>query len=311
MPDTAAMTTSATSTDPAEPESGQGAEKVAKGRRWLPRRRSRKGQEAGPDKGAEKAAEEKAAEKGSTKVATAGETRPQGRQLPALLRASHPRQAVAIAAVVGLLVGLSRDDPAREVAIAAGAVLLAQLIMGLVNELLDVELDKASGSEDKPIATGVLPSGNASFAVAVLLLLVIPLALQNGTSAGLFLLGTLVVGYVHNRWLHRTLLSWVGWAVTFGMLTWFVTLGGWGQETGGTAPYTWFTVLCAALGACVHFLTSLPDLVRDNAARVRHLPLRVALHTGATKLLVISSVATVAVLAALVWQILQVGALGE
>ena len=238
------------------------------------------------------------------------DARPQGRQLPALLRASHPRQAAALAAVVGLLVGLT-GRPAREVALAAGAVLVAQLIMGLVNDLLDVDLDKASGTDDKPIATGVLPAGNASFAVAVLLLLVLPLALQNGTSAGLFLLATLAVGYVHNRWLHRTLLSWVGWAATFAMLTWFITLGGWGPDANGTAPYTWFVVLSAALGVCVHFLTSLPDLVRDNTARVRHLPLRLALHTGATKLLVVSAVATLAVVAALVVEMVQNQALGQ
>jgi 4-hydroxybenzoate polyprenyltransferase len=239
--------------------------------------------------------------------ASAGRSR---RQLPALIRASHPRQAVAIAVVVGLLVGLS-GRAAREVAIAAAAVLVAQLIMGLVNDLLDVDLDKASGSDDKPIAMGVVPPGNASFAVAVLLLLVIPLSLQNGTSAGLFLLGTLVVGYVHNRWLHRTLLSWVGWAVTFGMLAWFVTLGSWGQSGDGSAPYTWFTVLCALLGVCVHFLTSLPDLVRDNASRVRHLPLRVALHTGAPKLMLFTVVVTVLVVATIVYEAAQTGAIAQ
>ena len=195
------------------------------------------------------------------------------------------------------------------VLVAAAAVLVAQLIMGLVNDLLDVELDRAAGVDDKPIASGVLPSGNASFAVAVLLLLVVPLALQNGTSAGLFLLSTLAVGYVHNRWLHRTLLSWVGWAATFALLSWFICLSGLDRGAGGSAPLTWFTVLCALLGICVHFLTSLPDLVRDNAARVRHLPLRVALHIGATKLLVFSAVATLAVLATLVIEILSAGAI--
>ena len=230
------------------------------------------------------------------------------RQLPALLRASHPRQAFAIGIVVALLVGLS-GGTGREIAVAGAAVLIAQLAMGLVNDVLDVDLDRASGSDDKPIAMGVVPPGNASFAIAVLLLIVIPLALQNGTTAGLCLLATLAVGYVHNRWLHRTLLSWVGWAATFALLTGFITLGGWAQNADGSAPYTWFVLLSAALGVCVHFLTSLPDLVRDNAARVRHLPLRVALHTGATKLLVISIVATVAVLGALIYQMLTVGAL--
>jgi 4-hydroxybenzoate polyprenyltransferase len=251
----------------------------------------------------------------TTSTQSAGPAERQGpRQLPALLRASHPRQALAIAVVVGLLVGLSSSaddggDIASSVALAAAAALVAQLALGLVNDLLDVDLDRASGTDDKPIALGVVPPGNASFAVAVLLLVLIPLALQNGTTAGLYLLATLVVGYVHNRWLHRTVLSWVGWAATFTMLAWFVTLGGWGHGADGSAPYTWFAVLCGLLGICVHFLTSLPDLVRDNASRVRHLPLRVALHTGAPKLMIISVVATVLVVATLVFQAASTGAI--
>ena len=125
------------------------------------------------------------------------------------------------------------------------------------------------GAKNKPIAEGIIPPGNASFAIAVLLLLVIPLSLQNGTEAGVFALATLVVGYVHNRWLHVTPLSWVGWSATFALLAFFVTYGGWGREADGSAPLTSFVVLCAALGLCVHFLTSLPDLVVDNQAGLK------------------------------------------
>ncbi len=153
--------------------------------------------------------------------------------------------------------------------------------------------------------------GNASFAIAVLLLLVIPLSLQNGIEAGLFVLATLPVGYVHNRWLHTTPLSWVGWSGTFALLVFFVTYGGWGREAEGSAPLTTFVLLCAALGFCVHFLTSLPDLVVDNQARVRHLPLRIALRTGATRLMIITIVLTVGVLAAIVYTTAQAGAIAQ
>ncbi len=227
-------------------------------------------------------------------------------QLRALGRAVHPRQALAIAVVVGLLVALM-GRPAREVLISAGAVLLAQLILGLVNDLLDADIDRISGATGKPIAEGIVPPGNASFAVAALLLIAIPMALQNGFAAGGYLLATLVVGYVHNRWLHHGALSWVGWSATFAMLAFFVTLGGWGQEADGATPVTSFVVWCAALGFVVHFLTALPDLVVDNQAQVRHLPLRVALHLGAPRLLIVTLVATAVVLAALVYTALSVG----
>jgi 4-hydroxybenzoate polyprenyltransferase len=216
----------------------------------------------------------------------------------------HPRQAVAFGVVVGALVALI-GRPAREVLVSAAAVLVAQLIMGLVNELLDVDRDRGSEAPGKPVAAGYLPQANVSFAIAVLLLIAIPLSLQNGIEAGLFLLATLVVGYAHNRWLKPTPLSWVGWAVTFGLLACFVTYGGWGRDADGSAPFTSFLLLTAALGVCVHFLTSLPDLVIDNRAPVRHLPLRLALKVGAPRLRLIVLAVTVVVLALLVWTTAQ------
>jgi 4-hydroxybenzoate polyprenyltransferase len=221
-------------------------------------------------------------------------------QLRSFLRAIHPRQALAFAVVVGTLVALM-GRPAREVLVSGAAVLVAQMIMGLLNDLLDADVDRSSGAPNKPIAEGLIPRGNASFAILLLLLIVIPLSLQNGLEAGLFLLATLPVGFVHNRWLHGTVLSWVGWSATFALLTWFVTLGGWGNEADGSQPFTSFVVLCAVLGFFVHFLTSLPDLVVDNLARVRHLPLRIALHTGAPRLLLLTVLGTVVVLGAIVW----------
>lgn len=224
--------------------------------------------------------------------------------------AVHPRQAVALAVVVGVLVALT-GRPAREVVVSAAAVLVAQAIMGLVNDLFDVDRDRMGGAKNKPIADGLIPPGNASFVVAVLLLLVLPLSLQNGTTAGLYLLATLVVGLVHNRWLHATALSFVGWAATFALLTAFITFGGWGPDADGSAPLTWFVVLSALLGVCVHFLTALPDLVVDNQARTRSLPLRVALRTGAPVLMVASILATVIVVAVLVWMTAQAGAIAH
>jgi 4-hydroxybenzoate polyprenyltransferase len=202
--------------------------------------------------------------------------------------------------VVGLLVALM-GRPAREVLVAAAAVLVAQALLGLLNDLFDYDVDRRSGATHKPVAEGIVPRENARFAILALLLLVIPLSLQNGIEAGLFLLGTLAVGFVHNRWLHTTLLSWVGWCATFALLTYFVTLGGWGNAADGSQPFTSFVLLCAALGLCVHFLTSLPDLVRDNQGGVKHLPLRVALRTGAPKLLMATILLTVIVLGAIVW----------
>lgn len=58
---------------------------------------------------------------------------------------------------------------------------------------------------------------------------------------------------------------------------------------------------------CVHFLAALPDLVLDNQAGVRHLPLRVGVRTGAPRLLAISAVVTLGVLAIFVYTALTAG----
>jgi hypothetical protein len=232
--------------------------------------------------------------------------RRQPRQLSSLVRAVHPRQALALAAGIALLVVLMGRPP-REVGISAAAVLVTQLVAGLIDDVVDARRDRASEAPNKPIADGFLPTGNATFAILLLLLLAVPLALQNGLEAGLFVLATIPVAFVHDMWLHRTVLSFVGWAATFALLAYFVTWGGWANETQGSAPLPGFVAWSAGLGVCVHFLTALPDLVVDNRAGTRHLPLRIALRTGAPALMVVTVIATIGVAAGFVYSALTVG----
>ena len=146
-----------------------------------------------------------------------------------------------------------------------------------------------------PVAEDRIPSGNATFAATCLAILAIPLALQNGTVAGVALLLTLVSGFLYEKALRRTPLSWLPWAISFGLLPAFLSYGGWGGGVHGAPPTLVVTVLSALLGVGVHFLISLPDLVADNKTGMRHLPLRIALKVGAPRLLVISVVWTVLV----------------
>lgn len=209
-----------------------------------------------------------------------------------LVRTAHPRQAVVLAVVVGLLAALM-GRAAREVLVAGGAVLLTQLILGMVNDLLDQRTDAVAGAERKPLVLRELPAGNVTFLAVVLVLLAIPMSLQNGAVAGLMVLATLPVGFAHNRFLKATPLSFLGWAVTFALFAAFLAYGGWGLQARGGAPTLSILIAAALLGICVHFAVALPGLSADHAAGVRGLPLRVALKTGAPRLLVITIVATV------------------
>ena len=186
-------------------------------------------------------------------------------------------------------------------------MLVVQAVLGILNDVGDRERDAASGATGNPVADGRIPAGNATFAAVCLTILAIPLSLQNGTAAGAALLLTLVSGFLYERALRRTVLSWLPWAVSFGLLPAFLSYGGWGGGVHGDPPTLAMSGLAALLGIGVHFLTSLPDLVADNKTGMRHLPLRIALKVGAPRLLVIAIAWTVLVVIGMVLAALSVG----
>ncbi len=204
-----------------------------------------------------------------------------------LLRCSHPRQAIAFAALTAVLAAAD-GRAAREYLCAAAAVLVVQLSLGLSNDLSDAEHDYRAGTAGKPIASGRLPASSASYWMMVLVLLAFPLAAYNGLVAGGALLLTLPIGWIHNRWLHRTAFSFVGWTLSFALFPAFLAYGGWAGKLHGHAPTWAVTVAAAAVGFCFHFVTSLGDLVQDNKAGARTLPLQVALRVGAPRLLLLT-----------------------
>jgi 4-hydroxybenzoate polyprenyltransferase len=201
-----------------------------------------------------------------------------------LVRTAHPVHAVVMAAAMAVA-ALVSGRPAREAALVAATVLVGQAVIGWHNDLVDRARDAAHERPGKPLASGTLDPGTVWFAIAVGVLLVVPLALGNGVTAGCSYLLAVAVALAGNLVLRRTAFSWLPWAASFGLLPAFLSYGGWGGQTEGDPPTLVVTVLAALLGVVVHFLLALPDLVDDNADGLRHLPLRVALRTGAPRLL--------------------------
>jgi 4-hydroxybenzoate polyprenyltransferase len=223
-----------------------------------------------------------------------------------LTRASHPKRAVLVAAALAGAAAVSGRD-AREVGVVAATALVGQAVLGWHNDLVDVARDRAALDAEelatKPLAAGAVRAANAWFALACAVLLVVPLSLTSGVVAGGWYLGSVAVGLLGNVVLRRSWLSFLPWAVAFAAYPAFLSYGGWGGsppagEIGPPRPV--LVVLSALLGVCVHVLGALPDLVQDNRAGYRHLPLRIGLRTGATRLLVLASLATTAVVAGLV-----------
>lgn len=217
-----------------------------------------------------------------------------------LVRAAHPLQALVTAVVVAA-VATAAGRPLREVGLVAATVLVGQVVLGWVNDLADRRRDTARRRAGKPLATGTLEAGTVWYAAACGVLLLVPLALANGRAAGAAYLLSVAVAGVGTALVRvrGSAVSWLPWAASAGLLPAFVTYGGWGGASEGDPPTIVVTVLAALLGVAAHVLLALPDLVADNEDGLRHLPLRVALRTGAPRLLWITVAVTVFLVASL------------
>lgn len=216
-----------------------------------------------------------------------------------LVRAAHPRQAVVTAVAMALVAALA-GRPSRELLLILVTVLVGQVILGWFNDLVDRERDARHRRSGKPLADGRLEPGTVWFCLALAVFLVVPLSVANGLYAGSAYLASLAIGLVgQGVWLRRGFFSWVPWAAAFALYPAFLSYGGWGGQTTGSPPEPALTVLAAAVGVGVHFLCALPGLVADHEDGFRHLPLRVALKVGATRLLVLSLAWTLLALVAM------------
>jgi 4-hydroxybenzoate polyprenyltransferase len=221
-----------------------------------------------------------------------------GETLPwVLVRAAHPKQALLTALGLAVAAGLA-DRPLREVGLVFVTVLVGQTMLGWDNDLVDRSRDERHGLPGKPIASGLLDPGTAWFSLTCAMLLVVPLALSAGTRAGGAYLIAVLIGLIGNRVLRGSVLSFLPWVLQFGLYPAYLAYGGWNGTGPDTPPTVVMTVLAGLLGLGVHFLRALPGLVPDNSDGLRSLPLRVALKTGAPRLLVLSCVFTGAIVVA-------------
>ena len=240
--------------------------------------------------------------------ATAGATYALGRSLPvALIRASHPRQALLVTATLTVGAALA-GRTTRDVCLVLATVLVGQILLGWHNDFVDADRDTVHARESKPVAVGYLEKSTLGFSILVAILLVIPLSIAHGTVSGLTWLGILAIAMLANAGLmRRSQFSYLPWMASFGLIPAFLSYGGWGGEGAGGPPTLALTVAAALLGIGVHTLVSLPGLVDDDKEGSRSFPLRIALRIGAPRLLMIATVYTVTVSAAILISALTAG----
>lgn len=231
--------------------------------------------------------------------AARGETTPApGRAAPggpaavrALVAACHPGPTLAVTVVAAALAAGAGRGLAGT-AWTAAAVLTGQLSIGWSNDLVDARRDRAGGRTDKPLAAGTLTTRTVALATALAVLACVPLSLANGVPAGTVHLVAVASAWAYNLGLKRTPVSFVPYAVSFGLLPSVATLGLPGHPW---AP-TWATAGGALLGVAAHLTNVVPDMEDDLAQGVRGLPHRV----GATTTLRLAAGLLVAATAVLV-----------
>ncbi|GAA4842838.1 hypothetical protein GCM10023235_18550 [Kitasatospora terrestris] len=205
-----------------------------------------------------------------------------------LVRACHPLPAAAVTVLAGVLATAVGRGPAGT-ALVVAAVGAGQLSVGWSNDWIDAARDRAAGRVDKPLAVGELPPRSVAVAAGCALVLCVPLSLASGWLAGAAHLVGVAAGLAYNVRLKRTVLSWVPYALAFGLLPAFVVLG----LPGGPRPAAWVLGAGALLGAGAHFANVLPDLDEDRAAGVLGLPQRLGRVVSGVVAAVLLTAATV------------------
>lgn len=215
-----------------------------------------------------------------------------------LVRAAHPKQAVLTALALAAAALIAGRAP-REVAVILATVVVGQAILGWHNDLVDRTRDARHQVAGKPIADGRLDPGTGWFALICAVLLVVPLSIATGLTAGSCYLLSLAIGMLGNIVLRQGLLSWVTWVMSFALYPAYLSYGGWGGVAEGSAPTAAMTVLAGLMGLGVHVLRAVFGLVADNEDGWTYLPLKLGLKLGATRLLALATAYLVVIVAAM------------
>ncbi|MFE5540988.1 UbiA family prenyltransferase [Streptomyces sp. NPDC056485] len=223
----------------------------------------------------------------STPVAAAA-AGPLPASVPGLLRACHPVPAAAVTLLAAALAAAVGRGPSGAVLVAA-AVGTGQLSVGWCNDRVDLGRDLVTGRRDKPLVRGAVRPAAVTASALTALLLCVPLSLAGGPLGGCAHLCGVAAAWAYNLRLKSTAVSWLPYALAFGLLPAFVTLG----LPGAPWPPWWLTVAAALLGAGAHFANVLPDIEDDLATGVSGLPHRIGARASAVVggLLVLGSAA--------------------
>jgi 4-hydroxybenzoate polyprenyltransferase len=193
----------------------------------------------------------------------------------ALALSTHPGPALAVTAIAVVL-GAGVGLPPERLVLLGAAFLADQVSVGLSNDWIDADRDRAVGRKDKPVALGrISPSvvRNAAFiAAALAIALTVPLGWAAVIAHAVFICSA----WAYNAGLKATPFSVAPYIVSFGLLPLVVALA----LPSPAVASVWAMLAGALLGVAAHFANVLPDLEDDRATGVRGLPHRAGARTS-------------------------------
>ena len=167
----------------------------------------------------------------------------------------------------------ARGASAGTLAWVVASTAAGQASVGWSNDHLDRDRDAAAGRTEKPLVAGDVRPGTVLTGALVALPLSALLSVPVGLAESGVMLAAVLSAWGYNLGLRATPLSWMPYAVSFGLAPVYI----WMATSGTDLPSVWIVVAAALLGVASHLLNVLPDLEADRAGAVRGLPHRLGL----------------------------------
>ena len=188
----------------------------------------------------------------------------------ALIRATHPLPAAAVTALVALVTAVRGADAATLGWVVASTA-AGQASVGWSNDYLDRGRDASAGRTDKPLVAGAVSGRTVWIAALIALPVSSALSLPVGLPEAAIMLVAVAAAWAYNLGLKSTLLSWLPYAVAFGLAPVYI------WRATGDWPAAWIVAGGALLGVGAHLLNVVPDLESDRAVELNGLPHRLGL----------------------------------
>jgi 4-hydroxybenzoate polyprenyltransferase len=183
--------------------------------------------------------------------------------LRGLARACHPVPTLAVTALVCAFAAIL-GWRGSGLALVGLAVLAGQLSVGWANDAKDAPLDRAAARAAKPVVAGlVTPRTLWASALAALATSCALSWLAAGWLGGSLHVWAVAWGWLYTLGLSRTPLSFLPYALAFGALPAFLSVG-----LGEPGAPLWLTAAFAVTAVGAHLANALPDVARDRAQGV-------------------------------------------